>query len=169
MYCGRGLKDIGQIYKSPYLIQNGRNYYAVGLGLSSVFKGIFNFLTPLIKKGSQKIGRELLEGGIEVLNKMDGNKNFNELVKEESLKRINNVKKSAIEKLNNIQKGESLRMYKKKGSPFANFSKISSAIQATSKKLKKKKGKITKTNKKSKTKKNKRKQKRSKKALDIFH
>lgn len=67
-YRGGSIKDIS-LYRSPYRVQSGRNvyYYSTGNGLGSVLKGVWNFLTPLIKSGSKAIGSELLQGSAEIL------------------------------------------------------------------------------------------------------
>lgn len=108
---GGSLNDI-QVYRSPYRIQHGRNYYySTGNGLSSAFKGIFSFLKPLLINSSKKIGREVLEGGLDVLSNTGKDKSFSEVLKEEKNKRIKNLENAAIENLKKL-KGSNIRSIK---------------------------------------------------------
>lgn len=117
---GGSLNDI-QIYRSPYRIQHGRNYYySTGNGLSSAFKGIFAFLKPLLINSSKKIGREFLEGGLDVLSNTGKDKSFSDVFKEEKNKRIKNLENAAIDNLKKL-KGSNIRSIK---TPKQSFEKL---------------------------------------------
>jgi len=115
-YSGGSIKDIS-LYRSPYRVQSGRNvyYYSTGNGLGSVLKGVWNFLTPLIKSGSKAFGSELLQGSAEILDNIGGERSFQTLVDEQKKKRINNLRDRAMNKLTNLQSGSALRGIKSRG------------------------------------------------------
>lgn len=107
--------DIGNLYVSPYRVQAGRNYsvyYSSGRGVGSIFKGILNFLTPMLKQGTKAIGSELLKGGAEVIENLGGEKSFKTLVEEQRDKRLENLQKKAINKIQKMQSGGSIRSIK---------------------------------------------------------
>jgi hypothetical protein len=164
-YRGGSLKDL-KLYTSPHRLQFGRNYYATGQGLASAFRGIFNFLAPLLKSGSKVIGSELLRGGAELIDNLGGEKSFSTLLQEQKNKRLNNITQKGMEAFKNMQSGKALRSIKRK--KFAADGLIKGVVsKARASKVIKKRRKKSKPKKKVKVKKSVRK-KRKPKIEDIF-
>lgn len=113
-YHGGSMRDIS-LYKSPYRLQSGRNiYYARGRGLGNVLRGIFQYLAPMLKAGTKAVGQEVLKGSAEVLQNMGGDRSFSSLVKEQKEKTLKNLENRAMAKLEKLQKGNGLRIKRKK-------------------------------------------------------
>lgn len=118
---GRGIAEIGKYYVSPQdYIQRGRGfgggpvYYATGKGLSNVFRGIFSFLAPLVKKGGKFLGKELLRGGADVLEGLEkGDDDLKTVVKRTAAKRIRELSQMAEDRLNDVQTGSGIRSLKR--------------------------------------------------------
>lgn len=116
-YRGGSLRDIGPLYRSPHSVQFGRNiYFQNGQGLGSVLRGVWNFLTPIFKSSSKAIGSELLKGGAEILDNLEGGKDLKSLFQEQKEKRIKNLTNMAVDKLANLQRGSGLRIKRLKAS-----------------------------------------------------
>lgn len=108
--------DLGRLYVSPRQLQLGRNFYSRGGGFGDVFRGVFNFLSPLLRSGTKAIGRELLSGSAEVLEGLSKNQPLSSLMQQQKEKRIKNLTQMAREKINNLQSGSGfLTIRKPKG------------------------------------------------------
>lgn len=58
---GKGLNDIGPIYKSPIIYQRGRG------GVGSLFSGIIKYLRPLFWPGLNAIKNQAMKSGTALL------------------------------------------------------------------------------------------------------
>jgi hypothetical protein len=96
---GRSLQ-VGRIYSGSKKVQWGRNLYIVeGRGLGMALRGLISFISPYIMKGVKSIGREVLEGGVKVMNNLDDNKSFKESVTEEFQTRSKKLGAEALGKM----------------------------------------------------------------------
>lgn len=141
-YIGGSLRDVGPLYRGyPQHVQFGRNYYQVGTGLGSIFKGILRFLGPMIKSGAQAVGSELFKGGAEILDGMGEGRKFSNLYDEQKRKRAQNLKQMALDKIasgNFPQSGSGLRAIKRRFIETGPFSRNSSSVRRTPLKKKRK-------------------------------
>jgi hypothetical protein len=99
MMRGAGLSDI-QLYRVPY--QSGR-------GLGNLLSGGLKFLLPYIQQGVKFLGRELLDGGIDVLDGVGKGKTLKSALDDQKSKRFT----SAANQLRKLQQGANLRTFKK--------------------------------------------------------
>lgn len=120
IYHGSGYDDI-KLYKSPYRLQTGAGLMIRGTSLGGIFKRFFKYIRPLVqksmpyvKKGLKTVGNEVLEGGIEMLNDTS-QRSFNELFREQSGKRINNLAERAQKKLRENLSGENINRRNRAG------------------------------------------------------
>lgn len=80
---GRGISDIGTIYRSNYHLQRGK-------GLSDVFAGLYKFISPFILRGTKALGKEALRTGSEVLSNI-GTHPIKNLLSEQRDKSLKNL------------------------------------------------------------------------------
>lgn len=104
LYGGGGGRDFGKYYVSPAFTQQGRGgyqpYYGRGRGVGEIFRGIYNFLVPLVKSGGKVLGKELVRGGIDVLGGLaEGKKSLSELVKDAGKGTVRNLASMAENKI----------------------------------------------------------------------
>lgn len=111
---GSGQRDFGRYFVSPSYTQQGRSvytYYGRGRGISDIFRGVYNFLVPLISSGSKAVGKELVKGGIDVLGGLTrGDKSLGELVRDAGKGGIRNLAKMAENKIDGLHAGSGLRI-----------------------------------------------------------
>lgn len=114
LYGGGGNRDFGRYYVSPAYTQQGRGgyqpYYGRGRGVGDIFRGIYNFLVPLIKSGSKVVGKEILRGGVDVLGGLaEGKKSLGELVRDAGKGGVRNLAEMAVNRIDGLA-GSGLRI-----------------------------------------------------------
>lgn len=91
---GGGLNDIGPIYGSPRIYQQGR-------GVGSFLGGIFKYLRPLIYSGLNAIKKQTIKTGTNVLNDL-GKKPFKDIIKERGMQAMDELKEKGLKKLHKM-------------------------------------------------------------------
>lgn len=93
---GRGVNNIGPVHQSFRFKQRGR-------GLSSVFQGIFRFLSPYILSSTKAIGNEALRSGADLLQNL-GKKPIKELIRDQRDISLKNLVDKAENKMREMTK-----------------------------------------------------------------
>lgn len=93
---GRGISDIGPIYKSRAVFQRGR-------GLSSVFQGLLRILRPYIASGTKALKKEGFRAASEILGKVGQGQPIRNILKEQGNKSLMNLSEKAGNKLDEIR------------------------------------------------------------------
>lgn len=106
---GRGVDDIGRVYRAPQF------HFQRGRGLSDVFGGIIKFITPYLISSSKALGKEALRSGSEILGNL-GTKPIGELLKQQKDKSISNLAQKTGNKLKRMgeeMSGEGIKRRKR--------------------------------------------------------
>lgn len=99
---GRNVHNLGDIYRSPRIVQHGR-------GIGSLFTSLFSHLKPLLRSGANFLKNKTAEIGKEILEEV-GTKPIKEILKEKGKKVFNNIRENTIEKLKTMQNGNGKRI-----------------------------------------------------------
>lgn len=96
---GKGLSDIGPLYRSPVLYQRGS-------GIGSFFSGLFKNLKPLMASGLEALKDQSIKSSSAILNDI-GRKPFKEILKEQGKVAVKDLTDKGINKLKrmNEQRG----------------------------------------------------------------
>lgn len=104
---GRGISDIGNIYKSPGFYQTGRG------GIGSFFSGLFRNLKPLVSSGFSALKEQSIKTGKDILSEI-GQKPFKQILKEQGKVAATELTQRGIAKLKRkMQKGQGEKRKKK--------------------------------------------------------
>jgi len=99
--CGGGLSNIGSLYISPHIVQQGR-------GIGNFFSGLFNYIKPLFLSGITAIKNQAAETGKAVINEF-GRKPLRNIIQEQSKIALQNLSNKAIDKITRFQSGSGKR------------------------------------------------------------
>ncbi len=102
---GRGLSDIGGIYKTPSFYQAGRG------GIGSFFAGLYKYLKPLVSSGISALADQSIKTGTNILSEI-GQKPFKQILKEQGKNAASELKQRGINKLKRMQGGSGKRKKK---------------------------------------------------------
>lgn len=136
LQTGSSLKNIGPLLKNPVIFQRGygvRSNYRIyrrqrGRGIGNIFAGLYKYFQPLIVKGLKSIAKEVLLTGTDIVQNSE-KQPLPELIKTQSRKAYENLKRKAINKLDPLMKGSGFKTIK----GGAKRLKISQALVATRK------------------------------------
>lgn len=104
---GRGLSDIGPIYRGPIFYQTGR-------GFGTAFTSIWRFLKPLVSASLDTVKSEALKTGVNVIQDLQNQKNLRESLKDNSRMAMKNLTSQALEGAKTrLQRGGRKKKYKK--------------------------------------------------------
>ncbi|CAG9806785.1 unnamed protein product [Chironomus riparius] len=135
IFSGSGLGDI-RLYKSSPRLQYGANIRLVeGRNLGGAFTRFFRYIAPIVQKalpfiksGAKAAGKEVLQGGLEILENIN-DKPLKDLMKEQTKKRVQNLSEKAAQTLKK-NLSEELMIFEKKPNQVAidssEFVKVSS-------------------------------------------
>lgn len=100
---------IGMIYHSPQVYQRGRG------GVGNFFSGLFQRLQPLMKSGLTAVKKQSIKTGSAILNDLGENKNLRNVLKEQSINALNELKDLGLNKLKRKlnQEGDGLKSIKR--------------------------------------------------------
>lgn len=103
---GRGLGDVGPLYKTPIILQHGRG------GIGNLFKGLFRYLRPSLFAGAKAVLKQTRDVGQNVL-KDYGTKPISSLIKEHGHKAVQELAKKGVDKLFRMQGGSGQKRIKR--------------------------------------------------------
>ena len=121
IFSGSGLSDI-RLHKSFPRLQYGGNIRLVeGRNLGGAFTRFFRYIAPIVQKAlpyikssAKAAGKEVLQGGLEILENID-EKPLKSLMKEQTKKRVKNLSERAAQTLKkNLTEGSGKRRKKRK-------------------------------------------------------
>lgn len=84
---------IGMMYHSPQIYQRGRG------GIGNFFSGLFQKLHPLMRSGLTAVKNQSLKTGSAILNDLADNKNIKNVLKEQAIIGLNDLKERGLNKL----------------------------------------------------------------------
>lgn len=105
-----------------YLSQAGNGFssiysgtpYQRGYGVGSWLGGLFHSIWPLFKKGAYAIGKEVLKGGVNVIDDIENKKKFKESFTQRSKEGMSNLKQKISNKINGNGIGSCVSSRKRK-------------------------------------------------------
>lgn len=106
---GRGINDIGPVYRATHHIQRGR-------GLSGILSTIIKYISPFLLSSTKAIGQEALRSGSEILQNL-GNKPIADLIKGEAMrsgKSLADRTGRTLKKMSDEMSGEGIKRKKVK-------------------------------------------------------
>lgn len=86
--------------------------YQRGHGIGSFLGGLFRTALPLLKKGGIALGKELLNGGINILTDVDGGSSFKDAAKNRLSESTNNLKRKATDEVYGLLSGKGYKSKK---------------------------------------------------------
>lgn len=99
---GDNVHNIGEIYHTPRIIQNGR-------GIGSLFSSLLSHLKPLLKTGLNVLKNKSIDIGKDILEEI-GSKPLKNILINQGRKAVNHIKEVTLERLDKLQKGEGRRI-----------------------------------------------------------
>lgn len=113
---GQGLADIGAIYKSVPILQQGR-------GIGSIFTGLTRFLKPFFINGIDALKDQAKTTGLNILKDI-GNKSLQDILKEQTIATAQGLADKAVNKVKRkMQDGSGKSIKRKKLAKRSHLSK----------------------------------------------
>lgn len=100
MQNGKGVADIGVLYRNPIYFQRG-----AGFGLGGLFLGLSKYLIPVLKKTGEALGKQAIKSGKGIIADMANtaigrsNKNLRQILSDQGSEAINDLSNKAIKGL----------------------------------------------------------------------
>lgn len=107
---------MSEAYVKYYLIQSGAGAndevfgplirfspkYQRGRGLGGVFAGLLKYLRPMLSSGLKFLKTEAINTGADLLSGINNQKPIKEILRDRSLKIVDNMRDKAVNKINNM-------------------------------------------------------------------
>lgn len=105
--------------------------YQRGNGVGGFFSSIWRFLQPMLKSGTNFLKTELSETGIDMLRGINEQKPIKEILRNRSVKAVDNLRDKAINKINEMT-GSGLNRKRKNRGAAATINKKSKRLRSQS-------------------------------------
>lgn len=113
---GGGMGDIGSIYRSPMIIQQGR-------GIGGMFTGLARFIRPLFASSMMALKDQAFTTGKNILKDI-GHKPLNDILKEQAVATTRGLAEKAVNKVQRKMSGGARKAIKRKKSKKVSHSRV---------------------------------------------